>query len=244
MQLKSFLCRTLVVVAVLALLQSCNVTGQNRIKGSGNVIKEERNIPSFTRIKVEGSMNLYLSQGPAKAALIEAEDNVAPLVEFVEEDGKLKVRFKRNTSINTHKGVNIYLTTPEVSEVALAGSGDVKLMDKFNSREDMAIKLSGSGNLKGSVNAPAVKASIAGSGDMFLDGETKNVSVSIAGSGDFEGEGLLSEDAKVTIAGSGSASVHASVKLEAKIAGSGDIKYKGTPQVSSSVAGSGSVRKI
>lgn len=244
MQTKLFLCCVTFAVSVTGLFSACNVIGQNRVKGSGNVIKEDRQVPSFHKLKVEGSMNVYLSQGAAKAAVIEAEDNIAPLVELVEEDGKLKVRYRRNTSISTHKSVNVYLTTPEVDEVSLAGSGDIKLVDKFNAKEEVKVSLSGSGNLKGAINAPAVKASIAGSGNMFLEGETRDVNISIAGSGDFQGDGLLAEDVKVSIAGSGDASVHASVKLDAKIAGSGDVKYKGTPQISTSVAGSGSVRKI
>nr|WP_295867201.1 head GIN domain-containing protein [uncultured Chitinophaga sp.] len=242
MQTKITLCCVAVTLAIAGLFSAC--IGQNRVKGSGNVIKEERNAPSFHKIKVEGSMNVFLSQGPAKKAVIEAEDNIAPLVELVEDGDRLKVRFRHNTNISTRKSVNIYLTTPDVEEVSLAGSGDMKLVDKFNSKEEMKISLSGSGNMNGTINAPEVKASIAGSGNMYLQGETKTVNVSIAGSGDYVGDGLLSEEAEVKIAGSGDASVHASVKLEAKIAGSGDVKYKGNPTVSSSVAGSGSVKKI
>lgn len=243
MQTKITLSCMALVVSITSFLSACNVVGQH-VKGSGNVIKEERKVPSFHKIKVEGSMNVYLAQGPEKNAVIEAEDNIAPLVELIDDGGRLKVRFRRDVNINTRKGVNVYLTTPELDDIALAGAGDMKLMDKFNSKEDMKISLSGSGNLKGTINAPAVKASIAGSGNMYLEGETRTVNISIAGSGDYVGDGLLSEEAKISIAGSGNANVHASMKLDAKIAGSGDVKYKGNPSISSSVAGSGSVRKI
>jgi hypothetical protein len=240
---KSLLCQAIVASSASVLLYSCDVIGQNRVKGNGHVIKEERQVAPFHRIKVEGSMNVYLTQGAAKAAVIEAEDNIAPLVELVEEEGRLVVRLKRGVSISTHKDLNVFLTTPEVNEASLAGSGDLKLDGKFTSRSDVKFSLSGSGNLKGEINAPAVKASIAGSGDMNLKGETKEMSLSIAGSGNFEGDELLSENVNVNIAGSGDADVYASVKLDAKIAGSGNVNYKGTPQISSSVAGSGSISK-
>ncbi|WP_436484801.1 head GIN domain-containing protein [Chitinophaga sp. ARDCPP14] len=240
---KSLLCQAIVASSVSVLFYSCDVIGQNRVKGNGHVIKEERQVVPFQRIKVEGSMNVYLTQGAAKAAVIEAEDNIAPLVELVEEDGRLIVRLKRGVSISTHKDLNVFLTTPEINEASLAGSGDLKLDGKFTSRSDVKFNLSGSGNLKGEINAPAVKASIAGSGDMFLKGETKDVNLSIAGSGNFEADELLSENVSVNIAGSGDADVYASVKLDAKIAGSGNVNYKGTPQISSSVAGSGSISK-
>jgi hypothetical protein len=227
----------------MLIFNSCDVTGQHRVKGSGHVIKEDRQVAAFHQLKVEGSMNVFLDQGPAKAAVIEAEDNIAPLVELQDEGGRLVVRFKRSYSISTHKSINVYLTTPQVDDVSLSGSGDVKLTDKFNAASNVRFSLSGSGNLKGAINAPAVKASISGSGDMDLKGETKDVNISIAGSGDFEGDELLAENADVSIAGSGDADVYASVKLRAKIAGSGNVNYKGTPEVSSSVAGSGTIRK-
>ncbi len=240
---KSLLCQATMAFSAAVLLYSCDVTGQNRVKGNGHVIKEERQVAPFHRIKVEGSMNVYLTQGAAKAAVIEAEDNIAPLVELADEDGRLIVRIRRGVSISTHKELNVYLTTPEVDDASLAGSGDLKLDGRFTSRSDVKFSLSGSGNLKGEINAPAVKASIAGSGDMKLKGETKDVNLSIAGSGNFEGDELLSENVNVNIAGSGDADVYASVKLEAKIAGSGNVNYKGTPQISSSVAGSGNINK-
>ncbi|CAL1516676.1 head GIN domain-containing protein [Chitinophaga sp. MM2321] len=243
MQTRKFLCSAALAVATICFFDACNVIGQNRIKGSGNVITEERSIPPFHQLKVEGSMDVYLSQGPAKAAVIEAEDNIIPVIEILMEGDQLKVRYKRNTSVSTHKDVKVYLTTPEVDELSLSGSGDLKMNGKFNAKQDIKLSLSGSGNIEGSINAPAVKAAISGSGNMDLKGETKDVSLSIAGSGNFDGDDLLAENVAVSIAGSGDASVHASVKLDAKIAGSGDVKYKGNPQISSSVAGSGSVKK-
>ncbi|MBO9730596.1 MAG: DUF2807 domain-containing protein [Chitinophaga sp.] len=240
---KSLLCLATMAISATVLLNSCNAIGQNRVKGNGHVTKEERQVAAFHRVKAEGVMNVYLAQGPAKAAVIEAEDNIIPLIELVEEDGRLIVREKRGYNISTHKGINVYLTTPEIDEVALSGSGDVQLTDKFTSSTPVKVALSGSGNVKGELTAPAVKASIAGSGDMYLKGQTKDINVSIAGSGNFRSDALLAENVDVSIAGSGDADVYASVKLNAKIAGSGDVHYKGTPEVSSSVAGSGSVQK-
>jgi len=240
---KSLLCQAMVAFSAILMLNSCDVVGQNRVKGNGHVTKEERQVSSFHRVKVEGSMNVFLTPGAAKAAVIEAEDNIIPLIELIQEDGRLIVRVKRGYSISSHKELNVYLTTPDVDEVSLAGSGDIKLTDKFTSSSNVKMALSGSGNIRGEINAPAVKASISGSGDMALKGETKDVNLSIAGSGNFKGDDLLSENVEISIAGSGDADVYASVKLSAKIAGSGDVTYKGTPEVSSSVAGSGTVRK-
>lgn len=224
-------------------LTSCDVTGQNRVKGSGNVTKEERSVEAFKELSVRGSMDVYLTQGPSKAAVIEAEDNLIPLIEFEREGDKLIIRQKRHTNIHATKPMRVYLTTPELENVGLAGSGNIKLENKFSNDSHMKVSVSGSGNFSGAVNSPEVDASIAGSGNITVEGESRNLDVDIAGSGNFRGQELLSEKADVKIAGSGDANVHASVSLDAKIAGSGDVHYKGTPQVNSKVAGSGSVRK-
>jgi hypothetical protein len=55
---------------------------------------------------------------------------------------------------------------------------------------------------------------------------------------------LLSENTKVTIAGSGDVEIFASKQLDVNISGAGDVKYKGNPSVNKSVAGAGDIRKI
>jgi hypothetical protein len=231
------------LLASVLILPSCNIVGQERVRGSGNVTKEERNVGAFKAVDLRGDIDVYLTQGPAKAAVIEAEDNIIPLIELVKEGDELVVRLKRHVSVNTQKDMKVYLTTPDIEKVNLSGSGDIDIQGKFNSNNGVRVNVSGSGDVEGAFNAPSVKASIAGSGNIELSGETKDAEVSIAGSGDFKGKELLSENVSVNITGSGNANVHASVKLDAKIVGSGDVHYKGSPQISSRVIGSGSVSK-
>lgn len=233
----------LLLLASALVLPSCHISGQERVRGSGNVAKEERNVGTFKSVDLRGSIDVYLTQGPAKSAVIEADDNIVPLIELVKEGDELVVRLKKNTSISTHKDMKVYLTTPEIENVRVSGSGDIKFQNKLSNNNGMKVSVSGSGDLEGALNAPSIKANIAGSGNIELSGETKELEINIAGSGNFKAKELLSENATVGITGSGNADVHASMKLNANIMGSGDVHYKGSPQVSSKVVGSGSVAK-
>jgi hypothetical protein len=188
-------------------------------------------------------MDIEFTQGPAEAAVIEAEDNIIKYIQLEVHGDELVVDLKDNISIKTHDDIKIKLTAPDVYQLALSGSGNIKVINALENDAPVRFKLSGSGNVEGAVNSPEVIASSAGSGNIKLTGETKDLEVSIAGSGNFEGGDLHTENTKVTIAGSGDVSVHASQKLNAKIVGSGDISYKGSPEVSSNIAGSGSVHK-
>ena len=72
----------------------------------------------------------------------------------------------------------------------------------------------------------------------------KKVHITIAGSGNYNGQGLISDDVDVDIAGSGNAHILVNNNLKANIAGSGDIYYSGTPEtVDTDVAGSGNVKR-
>jgi cytoskeletal protein CcmA (bactofilin family) len=232
------------LITGLLFCSGCIFINDHSVKGSGNVITEERNVGTFQKLEVKGSMDVYLTQGPVKSAIITAEDNIVPLIELINNGGDLEVRFKKNTSISTKRDVKIYLTVPNINEVGLFGSGGIRLENKFNLEGVIEFSSAGSGDVSGEVNAPGIKISMAGSGDVTLRGETRDAEINIAGSGDYEGADLMAENAKVSIAGSGNATVHASVKLDANIIGSGDVRYKGTPQVSSNVVGSGAVQKI
>lgn len=234
----------LLTCTALFILLSFTACDRRHIRGSGNVTTETRKLQDFRKLSVSGSMDVYFTQGPELEALIEAEDNVLPYIELREEGDKLEVRLRRNISLRTRRTIKITITAPHVEEIAMSGSGNVKLVNTLESDGQLSLNLSGSGDIEGRVNSPSVRVVSAGSGDIKLSGETKDLNVSTAGSGDFEGEDLMTEITKVNTAGSGNASVHASVKLEVNIVGSGDVRYKGSPEVQSHAAGSGSVRKM
>ena len=77
--------------------------------------------------------------------------------------------------------------------------------------------------------------------DVTLGGKADSVSTSIAGSGDVRAGKLEARQAKVSIAGSGDATLWAKEGLDVKIVGSGDVRYYGDPAVSKTVMGSGGV---
>jgi len=217
--------------------------GGERINGSGNVSTETRTVGDFHKIALKGSMDIEFTQGPDRGIVIEAEDNLLPFIKTEVDDEELVVDIRDNVSLKSHNGIRVKVTAPDVYQLVLAGSGNMKLINTLQNEEPIRLKLVGSGNVEGAVNSPEVKVSSAGSGNISLSGETKNLDVDIAGSGDFEGKDLHTEHTKVTIAGNGNADVHASVKLEANLVGSGDVSYTGSPEISSKIAGSGSVRK-
>jgi len=230
--------------AVLVLL-ALSHTGcdEHGVKGSGVSSSETRKLGDFHAVSLRGSMDIDYTDGPAEDIVIEAEDNILPLITTEIKDGQLIVGMKPNTSIRTSKKIRVKVTAPDVEELSLAGSGTIRLVNEWEQADHIKVSVTGSGDIVGSVNSPNVSVAVTGSGDVNMKGETKDLDVDIAGSGTFKGYDLKAENTNVHVGGSGDAEVHASVKLDVHVSGSGSVDYHGNPQVNSSTSGSGSVHK-
>ncbi|HTN06697.1 head GIN domain-containing protein [Agriterribacter sp.] len=225
---------------VIVFFISCNY--RETVQGNGNITTESRTVSNFKDIQLSGSMNVHLVKGAGHAVEINGEENIIPYIETYVNDGKLKVKYTDNININTRRDVTVTVILPELREVDITGSGDITGETKFTGNDKIELGITGSGNMKLEVDAPAIEAKITGSGDIYLSGITKDIKCSTTGSGKIDATELKAENAVVKTFGSGNISVFASVKLNATVNGSGDITYKGGGSVTSKIHGSGSVK--
>lgn len=226
---------------VVSALASCNF---ETIKGSGVLKTETRTISSAEKIKTLGSFDVEIIPGAETSLRIEGDDNLVKHIITEKKDGYLVVKMEDNINYSTENKLTVYITTPHLEAVSLAGSGNVITKGKFTGSDKLKVSLAGSGDADLEVNTPTIEASIAGSGDIKMAGETKDITIKIAGSGNFKGEELKAENAEAHIAGSGDVKIFADAKLDAHIAGSGTVYYQGNATVTQKVAGSGEVKKM
>jgi len=224
---------------------ACNYIGGKRIEGSGNVTSQDRSVTGFSGVKSSGFFDVYLSSGSAQSVLIEAEDNLHSYIETTVDGNELEIDTKEGFRLRPNKTVKVYITSPDFSRVRLSGSGDIVSQNRIAGTDKIELSLSGSGNIKVDLDAPAVDAEMSGSGDINLSGDAKKFDGQLSGSGNIRAMDLKTEETTIRISGSGNADVFASEKLDVRVTGSGDVRYKGgVQQVSSKITGSGSVKKM
>ncbi len=213
-----------------------------------NAQSEERNVSSFSEISLRVPGKLSLEQGQKQSVEIVAKTSTLEEIITEVKDRKLIIRFKSKNYFRTFNPgkIEIFVTVPEIDGLGISGSGDIIAEDKIKTRIlDLAV--SGSGNIKlDDLSAERVKANISGSGDIIINdgGIADDLSVSISGSGNVKAGGFEVKDVAITIAGSGNCTVLSNGSLKARIAGSGNVYYNGNPAIDTSVAGSGSVKKL
>ena len=211
------------------------------VVGSGHVVDARRPLAAFSKLSVEGSVDIDARPGTAPVATVHTDDNIAPFVETTVEGDTLHVRVKHGTSFRTHGPLKVIVEFTQLTDIQQRGSADVHVFDLTSPRLESAI--TGSGDLKvDHAQLGELRVGIAGSGDVAIEGHADEAHFHVAGSGDIHAEHLAARKVEVSVSGSGDAHVNATDSLEAHVAGSGDVTYRGHPHdVTRHVAGSGSV---
>lgn len=228
------------------LLLTLNANAQNwnnwgpGIKGEGPIVKKTLSLDAFSGVELAVSGNVYIRQGSKQMVEVESHQNIIELLRTDVASGFWKIRFDK--SVRGYSKLNIYITVPSVSKLAISGSGRIEGQNTFTGSNNVSLAISGSGNLKAAFECQELSATISGSGDMILSGKTGSLRASISGSGDVRAKELDVADANITISGSGDCSVSVRENLDVKTSGSGDVSYSGRPRVNAKVSGSGKVR--
>lgn len=206
----------LVVLLSLWVLSACQV-----ITGSGNIVEERREVSGFNQIEITGSGDLIVEQSGEESLLVIADDNLLPVLTSEVAGRRLILGTRSNTSIMNGK-IEYHVTVKSLEGLEITGSSDT-MIHKLDG-DQLDIQISGSGSVTG-------------------DGSVNKLNIEISGSGDYDGAAITSQDATVSLSGSGSVLVNASQTLSADISGSGDVVYIGNPNVQQSISGSGSIRQ-
>lgn len=234
--------KILLSLVIIPFFISCGY--RENVLGNGNITTESRTTGNFKGIQLRGSMNVRLIQGADHAVKIEAEENIIPYIETYVKDEQLIIKYTDNVNINTRRNTTVTVTLSDLQEADITGSGDITGETKFTGNDEIELGITGSGNMKLELDAPAIEAKITGSGDIYLSGNTRDIACSTTGSGKIDATSLKAENAVVKTFGSGDIHVFASIKLDATVNGSGDITYKGGGSVSSKIHGSGTVKAV
>ena len=219
--------KLLAVFLIMILVQGACSLGSinpNSVVGSGKVASEIRSVSGFSSVALQGSGNVDVTLGDTESVIIEADDNILPLIETNVLAGQLIISTKGYTTINPITPVRVNVTMKTLKGLTLSGSGNIHVA-----------KMAGDSLM---VNLP-------GSGNITVTGSVTNVDASLSGSGNIYCSGLQAKSATVTLNGSGEVEVFASQSLNAGVLGSGTIRYGGNPsQISKSISGSGSINPL
>jgi hypothetical protein len=232
-----FVSFSLSVIILLFTLSSC----VNCVEPEGKIKTLNIKLDNFSRIDIEIPANIKIIVGDsAKITISAPESIVSQILTIVKRD---RLNLEGNICKVKNNQINIQITTPNLSALKIKGSASVYSETPIKT-DELIMKINGSGSIALNVFANSIISDISGTGDININGTCQDLVVDISGSGNFKGLGLNTYKAKVYIEGSGTASVVALNKLNAKVDGSGEVKYSGEPNLDINISGSGKITKI
>ena len=127
-----------------------------RVDGNGNIRSENRKISEARRIKVAGDMNVFIEKGPVSLK-VEGDDNLLEYIVTESNNNRLEIRTRDNFNLHSSNTIKVYVTTPEIIELKVSGSGNIKSNSKFSTDRTTSFDISGSGDITAAINAPKVE---------------------------------------------------------------------------------------
>lgn len=206
---------------------------------------EKRDVSAFTALAVAGSYEVEVKIGSTPSLSLEGDKSDLEKTETFVKDGTLHVRQKKISGITGNRigKVKVFITATSLKALSQAGSGTISVLNRI-SGDNLAVSLSGSGQIKIDTSLENMSASISGSGAINVGGSVENTSISLSGSGKLNGSELKATNVSAKISGSGSVRIQAEKSLAANIAGSGNVYYTGDPDTKIKTSGSGRARKV
>lgn len=239
-------------IAGLALTACYSPVAPRLVKGSGNIVVEERNVSGFDRILVSGAGRVIVTQGDSESLTIETDDNLMRYIETKVEGDTLEIGFTEGTvlsaggggrALEPSEGIIFRIEVIDLSAVTLSGAARFE-MEKLKA-SDLDILLSGAGDIQmADLNSSHLNVQVSGAGDVSLAGKVESQDIRLSGLGKYGAFDLESQDASVTISGAGGADLWATETLNVVISGAGDVKYYGDPTINPEISGLGRIQGL
>ena len=229
-------------VFIAFLLTSCSCSRENmsfKFGDFGPKVTESRSLRGFEGIEVYGSPTVYYQQADSFSVKVKGPKDIVDNIITEVSDGKLTIRNRGkigmfNINFGGDYTLAVYVTSPDLVSVSLAGSGDF-ISERTVDTDNITINLKGSGDIQfSSLLCDRCNLEVVGSGDASIRNlDTRETDVTLIGSGDINLRQQNAASTRITLRGSGDVNVEFAKgcgSVDAQLMGSGDIDLRGTVQ--------------
>lgn len=248
--MKTNLLMSLVALVAMTMTSCMSVNIGNNGKDSTPTQVPQLNVETamqpFDEVGIADAFKVIYNQGAQHSVRIEATEQALKEMTVYVKDHQLRIRKSVSKPTVSFKNVKVYVTSPDIKKIELAGSGMFAASNPISTSNYLNVDLAGSGEvLLTAVTCHDSDMEIAGSGSIEIGSlKVNNAKADIAGSGYINLGILTCKTLTVDIAGSGDVNcenINAD-NVDANIAGSGNVNLKGTiGNLTKDIAGSGNV---
>jgi hypothetical protein len=219
-----------------------NNTMARRIKGSGKIIKETRELSNFTAIDIGSAFEIELIKSNETKIIIETDDNVMPYIKTNVHAKELKVNL--SAEINNPTKLSLIIYYKEVNDLDISGAAELYSSDVLTTTY-LNLDFSGASDVSLKLDVQSIDAEISGASNVDLEGKSRDAEIDVSGAAILRAYGLELHYLDLEASGASSAKVLVLDKFIIDASGAATVRYKGNPTLDlDDISGAASFKKM
>ncbi|MBO6607926.1 head GIN domain-containing protein [Psychroserpens sp.] len=234
--------KKLIYIWIIGLLFACN--GDNVpdcFQNAGDIIEQEFEVSSFTKITVNPRIELILTQAPTQQVIVQTGEYLMPDIDVRVEDGRLNLFNDNVCNLTRNYGVTkVFVSAPNITEIRNGSSFTVSSMGVLNYENlrlvsedfDNEDELVTTGNFDVEVDCESLNIVVNNLSSVFISGTVESMFVGYySGDARFEGRDLIAQDVEIFQRSSNDMIINAQQSITGEIRSTGDVILVQTPTV-------------
>lgn len=204
-----------------------------------------RTVGSFNAINISHAFDVFLSQAPDYTVVVSASDeSLRDLIVAEVRNGTLFIGLKKsNINWRGSNKLRAYISAPNLNRIELSGASDLNIENLFKCC-DLELKISGSSDFAGAIEATNIRLNSSGSSDFKLTGKAENLKIILSGSSDVKAFGFAADFCDINCSGTSDVEITVNKELSVNVSGASNVSYKGTAVIRDlHTSGSSNLRK-
>lgn len=194
------------------------------VKGFDQVARETRPVSGFTGVDFQATGEVSITMGEVDALVIEADENLLPLLKTEVVGSQLIISEPANAQISDNSPIRYMITMKKLMNASMSGTGDIDI---------------------DGVDADLVQFDLSGTGTNTAYGKVRKLIASLPGMGFIVCMGLDADTVIADHSGTGEIIVRTEHSLDANITGVGAINYYGDiANIIKTVTGYGKINQL
>lgn len=210
----------MVAVMVFAIFMS---TSCRKTEECGLQTSKSFSVKDVTEIKVDGDLNVILSQADSTYMIAEGCNADLKNIETLQDQGVLKITRK------THKQSEPVILKMALKDfTALHTDGVVKVeASGFQNKKERILEARGTSRINFNGNASNLNLFLDGTASIEPEGESETIALRMKGVTKYKGYKMTTSKCNVQIEGDAKASILVKALLDGSASGTSEIRYKG-----------------
>jgi len=204
-------------------------TDKIKIKGSGNVISKDIEVPYFNSIFMNTAGLVTIAHGTEQNVTIIVDDNVLEYLNIHVQNDALVIEVVDDIALSDYD-LTVDVNMTDLESLTTNSAGSIRGLTTFEESQINLI-LNSAGNIYLDIKANHVNSVCNSAGNLFLSGQVTDHDVMLSSAGNLFAFGLLTDTTSIILNSAGNAQVFALKLLNVTINSVGSVFYKGDPVI-------------